>query len=81
MAIIYDKLFKLMESKGMKPHALRRMGIVGNATLDKLKQNKGYVDTRTINSICDFLQCQPGDIMEWVKNPSGEAAAPEAPAE
>lgn len=76
MSIKFDKLFELMKARGMKPHALRRDKIVGNATLEKLKGKKvtggmgkhyyGSVDTRAINNICEYMKCQPGDIMEFV---------------
>lgn len=87
MAIIYDKLFDLMKDRGMKPHALRRDKVVGCATLEKLKGRKvtdgkgkhyqGSVDTRAINNICEYLKCQPGDIMEWVPDEPSEAESAE----
>ena len=26
----------------------------------------------TLESICEYLDCQPGDILEFIKEPSGE---------
>ena len=28
----------------------------------------------TLNSLCAFLACQPGDILEWVPDPPGAVA-------
>ena len=76
MAIKFDKLFALMRSKGMPASALRYDKVVGNASFEALKGHyakdkngavrMGGVSARTINSICAYLQCQPGDIMEYV---------------
>lgn len=83
MAIKFDKLFALLKERGMRPQSLRNDKIVGNATLEKLKGKQvtggtgkhyyGSVDTRAINNICEYLECQPGEIMEWVPDEPSEA--------
>lgn len=65
MAINYNKLFKLMEQKNIKKYHLRQQGIHA-AVMDKLVKNK-KVDVSTIDKLCMLLDCQPGDIMEYVK--------------
>ena len=35
------------------------------ATVNKLKKNE-RINTDTINSLCKLLECQPGDILEYV---------------
>lgn len=65
MAINYNKLFKLMEQKNIKKYHLRQQGIHA-AVMDKLVKNKN-VDVSTIDKLCMLLDCQPGDIMEYVK--------------
>ncbi len=71
MAILFDKLNLLMKEKGIKKYDLRKSGV--NATiLDKALSGSGNVDTRTINKLCKLLDCQPGDIMEYVEEPAEE---------
>lgn len=41
----------------------------GSNTLAALSKNE-YVNMKTIDKICDYLDCQPGDIMEHEKNNS-----------
>lgn len=65
MAISFEKLKKLMESKGVKKYDLRKKGVNANI-LDKALNGSGNIDTRTINKLCKLLNCQPGDIMEYV---------------
>ena len=70
MAIKFDKLMKLFKEKGYTSYKLRKDKIIGEATLQKFRSGKGIVDTRTINKICALLNCQPGDIMEYVEDES-----------
>lgn len=71
MAISMRKLNALLESRGLKKFDLRKAGFNPNivdkvlsGTLNKQKR----VDTETINRLCAFLNCQPGDIMEYVED-------------
>lgn len=64
MSICYDKVFKLMELRGFNKNYLRKNGLYA-ATVDKLIKG-GTVDTDTINKLCRILDCQPGDILEYV---------------
>ncbi|WP_277614816.1 helix-turn-helix domain-containing protein [Flintibacter muris] len=62
-----------MEEKGLKKWDLRQMGINGTV-LDKVLSGpltkSRRVDTETINKLCTILNCQPGDIMEYVPDNS-----------
>ena len=49
---------------------LTRDKIIGRATLDKIRKGEGHIDTRSIEAICKYLDCQPGDIMEYVPEES-----------
>lgn len=66
MPVSYKKLFSLMESKGLKKYDLRKNGIHA-AIVDKLIKG-GTIDTTTISRLCALLNCQPGDIMEYVSD-------------
>lgn len=70
MAVKYDKLFALMQAKGIKKYDLRQNGIYA-AVVDKLIKNAN-VDVTTINKLCKLLDCQPGDIMEYIPDKSSE---------
>jgi len=66
MAIRYAKLFELLKEQGLSKYALRRDKVVGTETLEKMRKDEGHVDTRSIDSLCRYLHCQPGDIMEYI---------------
>lgn len=69
MAISFEKLQRKMDENGIKKFDLRKAG-VNSQILDKVLNN-GNVDTRTINKLCRLLNCQPGDIMEYVPDEEG----------
>ena len=67
MPIIYTKFFNLLKEKGKTMYDLRKEKIVGVATLEKMRKSEGHVDTRSIESLCEYLACQPGDLMEYIR--------------
>lgn len=69
----YMKLWIMLENKGMKKTDLTKNKIISPATLAKLGKNE-TVTTDTIEKLCEFLECQPGDIMEYISDKSMEQA-------
>ena len=72
--MIYTKLWLLLEKRGMKRTDLKE--IMSSATLAKLGKNEP-VSSTVIAKICDFLNCQPNDIMENVTKENIEKASGE----
>lgn len=68
MAIKYNKLFELLNKKGLTMYSLRKNKVIGTETLEKMRKGIGHIDDRSINRLCEFLDCQPGDIMEYVED-------------
>lgn len=61
----------LLESKGMKKTDLKE--VISANTLAKLGKNE-TVSSLVIEKICAFLNCQPGDIMEYLSEEDMKAA-------
>lgn len=72
MPIKYDKLFALMEERKITVYRLRKDNVIGGATLDKMRKGEKHIDTRSIESLCKYLKCQPGDIMEYAPGDDNE---------
>ena len=66
MPIKYDKLFIMLEQRGHSSTYWLRQNGIHAATVNKLKKNE-RVNTDTIEALCKLLNCQPGDIMEYVE--------------
>lgn len=59
----YYKLFIMLDKNGMKRTDLLK--VVSSVTLAKLGKGES-VTTDILCKICAFLDCQPGDIMEYI---------------
>ena len=66
MPIKYDKLMALLKEKGYTTYKIRKDKLIGQGTLTALKNGTGGLDSKTISLLCKVLECQPGDIMEYV---------------
>lgn len=68
----YNKLLTLMEQKEIKKSSLRNFGFSPHL-VNKLERGE-HMNTINVDKLCRLLECQPGDIMEWVPDPvEGEA--------
>lgn len=65
MSISYEKLLKLFDEKGITSYTVKKEKIIGQSAWQKIHEG-GHIDTRTIESLCKYLKCQPGDIMEVI---------------
>ena len=65
MAITYNKLLRIFDERGITSYTMRKENIIGQATWKKIREG-GHIDTRTIDALCTYLHCQPGDILEYV---------------
>lgn len=66
MPIKYDKLMALLKEKGYTTYKIRKDKLIGQGTLTAIKNGTGGLDSKTISRLCKVLECQPGDIMEYV---------------
>ena len=72
MAIIL-RLDRVMADRKMSLNELSEKVGVANVNLSKLKN--GHVSAvrfSTLDAICEALDCQPGDILEFQKTPRDE---------
>ena len=66
MPIVYTKLFDLLKEKGYTTYKIRQEKLIGQGTLTAIKNGTGGLDAKTIARLCEVLECQPGDLMEYV---------------
>ncbi len=63
MKVSYKKLFNILNNRGISKTALGDALNLSSATLAKLSKNE-QISMSTLILICNYLNCQPGDIME-----------------
>lgn len=69
--ISYEKFWMLCKKKGLTTTRIRKEKIISESALQLLRTNDyvgGNISTDTIAALCAALECQPGDIMEYVPN-------------
>ena len=67
MAVSYNKLWKLLIDKEMKKVDLRDLAGLTTNVLAKLGKNE-HVSTQSLEKICRILECEVGDILEFIPN-------------
>mgnify|MGYP002342132364 FL=1 len=67
MAVSYNKLWKLLIDKEMKKVDLRDQAGLTTNVLAKLGKNE-HVSTQSLEKICRILECEVGDILEFIPN-------------
>ena len=60
----FDILATLKE-KGYSQNRIREEKLIGQATLSQLRHGD-LVSWKTFNILCQLLDCQPGDILEYI---------------
>lgn len=63
--ITYYKLLDTLNRRGMTREELKNTSGISSATMTKISKGES-VTLKTINAICEVLQVQPGDILEWI---------------
>ena len=62
-----------LKEAGYPTTRIRQERLISEGTLQKIRKGSTAVNLETIGTICDILECQPGDLVEWVPNaPSAE---------
>lgn len=63
--IVYNKLGDYLKSNNMKYIDLQRELALSPSMTAKFTKNR-TISTDTLNKVCEYLQVQPSDIMEWI---------------
>ncbi len=63
--ISYEKLWKAMKERGVTQYSLIKKYGVSPGQITRLKRNES-VSTHTIEMFCKILNCDVGDIMQYV---------------
>nr|WP_244147539.1 helix-turn-helix transcriptional regulator [Streptobacillus ratti] len=60
----YKKLWKLLIDKNMNKHDLHVISGISTSTISKMSNEK-YVSLEVLERICNVLDCEIGDILEF----------------
>ncbi len=64
--IVFDKLWETMKKKNISQYRLIKEFGISSGQLDRLRKNEN-VNTYTLNTLCEILDCDLCDIAEYKK--------------
>ena len=65
MMIVYNNIVERLADAGYSTYKIRKDKLLSESTMQKLRSG-GTVTTETINTLCQLLDCQPGDLMAYI---------------
>ena len=65
MRIEYNRLFAKLKEKKIKQKDFREAANISSGTMQKMLHNES-ITTDSICTICDYFQCMPDEIMEFI---------------
>lgn len=63
--IVYNKLIETLKERNITFTELRTKLILSNTTVARINKNQ-VISLEVIDRLCDYLELQPGDILEFV---------------
>ena len=74
MAIRYKvDILAELKKKGYSSTRIREEKLIGQSYLQQLRRGE-LVSWKTLDTICSLLECQPGDLIEYVEEQIENAA-------
>ena len=71
MAIRYKvDVMAELKRKGYTSTKIREDKLIGQSYLQQLRHGE-LVSWKTLDTLCTLLECQPGDLVEYVQEPDG----------
>lgn len=67
-------ILEALKVAGYSTYKLRKEKLLGEATIQRLRVG-APVSWENMSVLCRLLNCQPGDILEYVPDPNGETAS------
>ena len=55
-----------LKNVGYTSYRLRQEKLISESTLQRLRQGGTGIRLDSLDAICRLLDCQPGDLIEWV---------------
>ena len=68
MPIVYKiDILAALKEKGYNTNRLRKEKLLSEGVIQSLRENK-YIALQNISKICELLDCQPADLLEYQKD-------------
>lgn len=68
--IVYKDILRRLSDAGWSTYRLQKERQLPNSVIIQLRAGKP-ITTRTLDTVCRLLDCQPGDILAYVPDEQG----------
>ena len=58
-------VMEALKEKGYTSYRIRQEKLIGESQLQKIRSGE-IASKETLNTLCRLLECQPGDLLEYV---------------
>lgn len=65
-------IFDALQRAGVNTYKAKTSGILSQGTLYKLRDEDANITLKSINSICNILDLQPKDLIEFIRTEEDE---------
>lgn len=65
--IVYDRLWKTMQAKGITQYKLIKEYGISSGQLDRIRKGEN-ISVYTLDTLCRILDCEVEDIIEYKKD-------------
>ena len=64
-------ILNALKEKGFNTNRLRKEHLLSEGVIQSLREEK-YIALQNLSKICELLDCQPADLIEYVKEDKNE---------
>lgn len=58
-------ILQALKEAGYSTYRLHKEKLISASTMQKLRSGDATLTVENLNTICDLLKCQPGELLEW----------------
>ena len=63
-----------LKKAGYSSYRLRKEKLLAESTLQKFRKGNTSITVDNLDTVCGLLDCQPGDLLEWVPGQPDQSA-------
>ena len=67
------EILPALKEAGYNTNRIRKEKLINEATLQKIRHGQVDLALSTIDTLCELLHCQPGDILEYREEKAGDS--------
>lgn len=59
-------VLEALKNNGYSSYRIRKEKLLAESTLQKLRDGNTGLNVEVVGTLCELLNCQPGDIIEYI---------------